>query len=669
MAINMNKKKTIALILLIAFLVSALAGCGKKQETASSAAFLEITDDTGKKVKIKEKPERVVILSDDYISIYYALGGKIIGRPSTAQYIPQEALAAKPLGHIANLNLEELTALKPDLVIGRTAMHENLGPALEASGIPLLLLNMRTHQDTMEKVKLMGKILGNPQKAEEINKGLEQKIGEIVEKKPEKKKKALIIYASAREITVENETSVTGGMLKLLGAENIAAGSIPLKTYPTRSPFSLEKVVEENPDVIVVTVMGSLPEIKERIQADLGSNPSFQKLKAVKEGRVHYLPPRWFLYNPALEYPQALAYLAQIIYPEVYGSLEEKAEKPGEVKETAPAAGANVPAPTGQASSLSGSSESKKEGAPVTEKKEETPKTEQKESRESQGESVYFTLTDDAGRKVTLAHKPLRIVSLSTSYLTLLDALEVNLLARVSTMSKVPARYEKIDDVGHVANVNLEKLVALKPDLVLGVQDMQENLVPALESAGIPVLLLKMKTLEEVKEKTLLFGRIAGQKEKANRVVTAMNNKVEAIAKKVPATGKKVALLHATAKDVTLSLENSIPGDVAKILKLVNIAEGKVKYPGKPERTPFSMEVLVAENPDVILISSMGSSTDVQLRLVKDVESNPAWSGLKAVKNKQVFTLPGNMFLTNPGTNYPEAVEYMAKLVYPELFR
>ncbi len=78
------------------------------------------------------------------------------------------------------------------------------------------------------------------------------------------------------------------------------------------------------------------------------------------------------------------------------------------------------------------------------------------------------------------------------------------------------------------------------------------------------------------------------------------------------------------------------------------------------------MESLVQADPDVIFFTSMGSSDKIEKRIKDDVESNPAWASLTAVKEGRVYVLPENYFLLNPGLDYPQAVAYMANLVYPE---
>ncbi|WP_278977151.1 hypothetical protein [Phascolarctobacterium faecium] len=51
------------------------------------------------------------------------------------------------------------------------------------------------------------------------------------------------------------------------------------------------------------------------------------------------------------------------------------------------------------------------------------------------------------------------------------------------------------------------------------------------------------------------------------------------------------------------------------------------------------------------------------------MKSNPAWASLEAVRNNKVYLLPERLFLLNPGLHYPDAVKYMAKTVYPEVFK
>lgn len=292
---------------------------------------------------------------------------------------------------------------------------------------------------------------------------------------------------------------------------------------------------------------------------------------------------------------------------------------------------------------------------------------------ESAGPSAagsYLTLSDDAGRTVVLPKKPERIVVLSTSLLELLYAVDGQAVGRPSSKTgEIPAAAQAAAEVGFVYNINIEKVVSLQPDLVIAFQGINDKLVPVLASNNIPVLLVRIKTYQDVLDKVRLFSAIAGTGGKGDQVASDIQGKVRAVVEKAPDQTKKVAILHASAKSVTVDLENSIAGNVAQILRLQNVAAGARPLDNDPDTTPYSLEKLVETNPDMIFVVSMGKGEDIEKRLQADVESNPAWATLTAVQNKQVFFLPAELFLLNPGLKYPEAVAHMARLAYPEIFK
>lgn len=285
--------------------------------------------------------------------------------------------------------------------------------------------------------------------------------------------------------------------------------------------------------------------------------------------------------------------------------------------------------------------------------------------------NAYLAVVDDAGRQVTLAKKPERVVILSASLLDLYYAVGGKAVGRPESKTlALSPEAQALPIVGTVGNVNLEALIALQPDLVIGgLQGAGEQLIPAMESSRIPYLLLRMKTYEDVRQKMKLFGDIAGTGQKAAERMADLDGRIRATLQQLPASPKKVAILHATAKTVTVELENTIAGNVARMLRLNNIAAGSRAFDGNPDMTPYSMEKLIEADPDLVLITLMGNQESIERRLRADVESNPAWANLRAVKNKQVFFLPTDLYLLNPGIRYDETVLHMARIVYPEVFK
>ena len=242
-------------------------------------------------------------------------------------------------------------------------------------------------------------------------------------------------------------------------------------------------------------------------------------------------------------------------------------------------------------------------------------------------DKAFLTITDDTGRTVVLPEKPERVVSLATSYLNMIDAVGGKIVGRASSkIGEMPEAMKNVPEVGFVYNINMESLIGLKPDLVIANKNQHEKFLPLLESNKIPVIAINPKTYDEVKDKLILMGKIYGVPEKGEAAAAKLDQQVKAVTEKLPKDGKRIVIM-------------------------------------------YSMEALVEKNPEIIFITFMGDSEEIENRLRADVKSNPAWASLEAVRNNKVYLLPERLFLLNPGLHYPDAVKYMAKTVYPEVFK
>ncbi|WP_138204813.1 ABC transporter substrate-binding protein [Haloimpatiens lingqiaonensis] len=289
----------------------------------------------------------------------------------------------------------------------------------------------------------------------------------------------------------------------------------------------------------------------------------------------------------------------------------------------------------------------------------------------SEGKGYPVTIKDVMGNEVTLKEKPKKIAATSGTFLGLLYAVggESICTADLSGGSPAPKGTEKLPKIGQVYNPDVEKLISLKPDLVIAQFGLQNKLVPALKQSNIPVLALNMRTYDDVIENLKVVGRIAGHEDKAEDIIAKMTKDRKDIEDKLPEKSKKVVILYATSKDISVKLENSIAGNVAKILKLNNIAAGKKGEGMGGESIPFSIEEIVKEDPDVILVTSMVKSDKNAKEVIeKQLGKDPVWKNLKAVKNNKIVYLPQRYFLYNAGDKFVDAIEFMAKGVYPEIY-
>ncbi|MGL5206063.1 MAG: ABC transporter substrate-binding protein [Acidaminococcaceae bacterium] len=314
------------MLLLIMLLIVVISGCGKpsvKETPADSNAFLSITDDGGRKVVLKNKPERVVSLSPSFLGMIDAVGGKVIGRAtSKIGTIPESMKEAQEVGFTYNIDIEKVVALKPDCVLALKGQHDKFISLLEANNIPVIEIDLRTYKEVQSDLKLIGKIYGVAQKGEQESEKLNKEMNDIADKLPKNEKRIVILHASPKNVTVELDGTIAGSVAKLLGFKNVASGSTPLSGDPDKTPYSLEELVKNDPEIIFITSMGNIEAVENRLRADVKNNPAWNSLKAVREDKIIFLPEQLFLINPGMQYPKAVEYMAKTVYPEVFSNAK-----------------------------------------------------------------------------------------------------------------------------------------------------------------------------------------------------------------------------------------------------------------------------------------------------------------------------------------------------------
>lgn len=284
-------------------------------------------------------------------------------------------------------------------------------------------------------------------------------------------------------------------------------------------------------------------------------------------------------------------------------------------------------------------------------------------------QEAYACIEDTSGNKVCFFQKPERIVVLSASFLEPLHELGGNVIARPDSKTRMPDYAKDLESIGQVYQVDAEKIVSLNPDLVIANSGMNEKVAKLLNDNEIPTVVLDMKSYDDVKYELKVFGKILQKESEADAIIADMDSKIAAVQAKIPKQEhKRVAILHSTAQGLTLQLDGSIAGSISNILGWENVASGMTPLDKNPDAAPYSLETLVSQNPDIIFVTSMGSIKEIQKHMDDEMLSNPAWQAIPAVDNHLVYYLPQDLFLLSPGLRYPEAVEYMAKLIYPMEF-
>ncbi len=274
------------------------------------------------------------------------------------------------------------------------------------------------------------------------------------------------------------------------------------------------------------------------------------------------------------------------------------------------------------------------------------------------------TVTDDAKRTVTISAPPQRIVSLAPSTTEIAFALGLNSrVIAVDTFSDFPADVKSLPKI-NTSPLNLEQVVALKPDLVLAAGITNSDDIKKLADLKLVVLVVGSfdTTFDGVAADLALMGKATGTDAQAKTVTDAMQQKVNVIKAKLAAgTGKPKVYWELDATDPA---KPYAPGPGSFINDLITLAGGvNVTVNAKSPFAQINAEEVVAANPDVIILSDAAYGV-----APASVQARPGWSAINAVKKNQVFPIDDNL-VSRPGPRIADGLEAAAKLIHPELFK
>lgn len=280
-----------------------------KEEAVEEEIALVLTDANGREVVFEELPQRTVSLYASFTDLWLEAGGNLVGTVDSAN-LPEAAAEIPKLGK-GTPNVEDLLTYEPDFVIlsaGRNA-HQELADVLEQSGIQFMYIDYNNFEEMMETYQSFCLLNDRMDLYESKGKEMETQIASIMAGQNDQSFTYLLLFATSKSVTTKDD-NIASEIIDAMGGKNIAQDGAVADEESKQ--FSMEKILERNPDYIFVQTMGSVEKAEARLEADVISNPAWQGLTAVQEERYLYLPKDLFLYKPNMKYPDAYQYLADL---------------------------------------------------------------------------------------------------------------------------------------------------------------------------------------------------------------------------------------------------------------------------------------------------------------------------------------------------------------------
>lgn len=273
----------------------------------------------------------------------------------------------------------------------------------------------------------------------------------------------------------------------------------------------------------------------------------------------------------------------------------------------------------------------------------------------------YF-ITDFAGQEIVFEQVPERIAALSNGEMDIIYALDGELVGRPSTDIGVPEGAEDVEQVGNTHGIDLEKIASVQPEVVLGNVQMNSTDTASIHSLHAQMILTEANSIEDIQEQITLFGEMLKKQDKAEEINAEINEKIKALHKEDTEPVRTLLVYGAPGTFMT-ALPNSLSGNILEAVGGENIASDFESLEAYPQYAQLNTERIIEANPQYILLMSHGDPEAVESGFIEEMEKNPAWNNLDAVKAGNIEVLPADLFGTNPGTRVMEAIELLEELL------
>ncbi len=308
-------------VTLLATLVVAATARANAQALASppsapSPSKIEVTDEVGRRVSVPVPVRRIVSLAPNLTETVYALGAqdRLVGVTDFCDY-PPEARRKASVGGAVNPSIEQIVALKPDLVLAQaiTMNRRETVDALERLGIAVYSANSRSVDGILDSTRHIADLIGAGESAAVLLKRLRARLDELnLRLAGRPRRRVLFVVWSDPLVSIGRQTFIADA-LRLAGAESI------IETEQDWPRLSLEEVVRLQPEFLVFASSHS-ESVRTTIE-DLGERPGWRGLDAIRHRRIAAISDA--INRPAPRLVDALEDLARQLHPEAFAEKDE----------------------------------------------------------------------------------------------------------------------------------------------------------------------------------------------------------------------------------------------------------------------------------------------------------------------------------------------------------
>ncbi|RJQ65222.1 MAG: cobalamin-binding protein [Desulfobacteraceae bacterium] len=231
-------------------------------------------------------------------------------------------------------------------------------------------------------------------------------------------------------------------------------------------------------------------------------------------------------------------------------------------------------------------------------------------------------------------------------------------LVGVARFSNYPPAARKLPQVGSYIQLDVERIAALQPDLVIAIKDGNPlTTVEQLQAIGLPVYAVNPLDMQGVMQSMRALGDLLGARAQADAVVGDMQARISKTKARLARTSGRPKVFFQIGVSPIVSVgSHTFIHTLIELAGGINVAAGPTPYPR------YSREQIIGLAPEVLVISSM--ERFAQFEQVKAEWMQ--WPAIPAVRNKAIFLAPPDLF-ERPSPRLVEALELLVRYLHPQL--
>ncbi|MFJ7735181.1 ABC transporter substrate-binding protein [Lysinibacillus sp. NPDC097287] len=233
-------------------------------------------------------PDKIVTTSVPLTEMLHLLDIVPVGVPTSTNPIPTDFDAITRIGSPMAPDLEVISSLQTELIVGSAALQDTLDKALVGMNLQTAYLPTDSYEDLKLSFKVLGTYFGKEEKTNEVLQKIvakEQELEALAQGK--ELPSVMLVMGTSDSFMVMNDKSYLGSLVERLGADNIATSV--LKTESTYSAINLEEIVVADPDMIFVLASGDHGANEDKFKEEIAKNSAWTQLSAYKNDKIYIL--------------------------------------------------------------------------------------------------------------------------------------------------------------------------------------------------------------------------------------------------------------------------------------------------------------------------------------------------------------------------------------------